>query len=117
MYFLQPFGIKNFNHTPLCILPGNKKFGACNFCNEAGNFLGHLSIGQVCFKLCSCPAIKTHREWVYFESIVALYQEPVFLKKYMNTAVTSIKTAKYIHHFMVIMMITHEQGWHLSRLK
>ncbi len=58
MYFLLSFSIKNFtNHTHLYILPGNRKVLACNFCtccNGAGNFLGHLSIGQVCFKLCSC---------------------------------------------------------------
>ncbi len=59
MFFLLSFSIKNFtNHTHLCILPGNGKVWAYNFCNRAGNFLGYLSIGQVCFKLCSCPVLK-----------------------------------------------------------
>ncbi len=39
MYFLLSFSIKNFtNHTHLCILPGNCKVWACNFCNGTGNF-------------------------------------------------------------------------------
>ncbi len=59
MYFLLSFSIKSFtNHTHRHIA-GKSKIWACNFCNEAGNFLGHPSIGQVCCKLCSCPELRS----------------------------------------------------------
>ncbi len=69
------------------------KFGACNFCNGAGNFLGHLSTGQVCFKLQWSLWFKTAHSagkiWSYIEGGLKL--EGYLYWKY-TSGVTDIRS-------------------------